>query len=77
MVKPLKIVVTGASGFIAKNLRKYLSEKNIELISISRNNFKNFKYETKIIIKDYEENDHSGHEKTNPNKLPRRERTEY
>jgi len=55
MVKPLKIVVTGASGFIAKNLRKYLSEKNIELISISRNDFKNFKCETKIITKNYEE----------------------
>jgi uncharacterized protein YbjT (DUF2867 family) len=55
MVKPLKIVVTGASGFIAKNLRKYLSEKNTELISISRNDFKNFKCETKIITKDYEE----------------------
>ena len=55
MVKPLKIVVTGASGFIAKNLRKYLSENNVELISISRNNFKNFKYDTKIISKNYEE----------------------
>ena len=55
MVKSLKIVVTGASGFIAKNLRKYLSEKNIELISISRNDFKNFKSETKIISKNYEE----------------------
>jgi len=55
MVKSLKIVVTGASGFIAKNLRKYLSEKNIELISISRNDFKNFKCETKIISKNYEE----------------------
>lgn len=55
MVKPLKIVVTGASGFIAKNLRKYLSEKNIELISISRNDFQNFKCETKIISKNYEE----------------------
>jgi len=55
MVKPLKIIVTGASGFIAKNLRKYLSEKNIELISISRNDFENFKCETKIISKNYEE----------------------
>ena len=55
MVKPLKIVITGASGFIAKNLRKYLSEKNIELISISRNNFKNFKCETKIISKNYDQ----------------------
>ncbi len=57
MVKSLKIVVTGASGFIAKNLRKYLSEKNIELISISRNDFKIFKCETKIISKNYEERD--------------------
>ena len=55
MVKFLKIVVTGASGFIAKNLRKYLSEKNIELISISRNDFKNFKNEIKIISKNYNE----------------------
>ena len=55
MVKPLKIVVTGASGFIAKNLRKYLSENNVKLISISRNDFENFKCETKIISKNYEE----------------------
>jgi len=55
VVKPLKIVVTGASGFIAKNLRKYLSEQDIELISISRNDFKNFKNEIKIISKNYEE----------------------
>ena len=55
MAKFLKIVVTGASGFIAKNLRKYLSEKNIELISISRNDFKNFKCETKIISKNYDQ----------------------
>ena len=55
MVKFLKIVVTGASGFIAKNLRKYLSEKDIELISISRNDFKNFKNEIKIISKNYNE----------------------
>ncbi len=55
MVKPLKIVVTGASGFIAKNLRKYLSKQDIELISISRNDFKKFKNEIKIISKNYEE----------------------
>jgi len=55
MDKTLKIVVTGASGFIAKNLRKYLSEKNIELVSISRKDFKNFKRERKIISKNYEE----------------------
>ncbi len=55
MVKSLKIVVTGASGFIAKNLRKYLSEKNIESVSISRNDFKSFNFETKIVSKTYDE----------------------
>ncbi|MDH5658008.1 MAG: NAD-dependent epimerase/dehydratase family protein [Nitrosopumilus sp.] len=53
MTKYKKIVVTGASGFVAKHLRKYLSEKNIELISISRNDFKKFKNESKIISKNF------------------------
>ncbi len=55
MVKDNQIVITGASGFIARNLRKYLSEKNIKLISISRNNFKQFKNEHKVISKNYDE----------------------
>ena len=55
MVDFLKIVVTGASGFIAKNLRQYLSENNVELISISRKDFKKFKYESKIISNYYDE----------------------
>ena len=49
-----QVVVIGASGFVARNLRKYLSEKNIKLISISRTNFKQFKNETKIISKNYD-----------------------
>ena len=55
MAKPIQVVVTGASGFVAKNLRKYLSENNIDLISISRNDFKTYKNEQKIISKDYDE----------------------
>ncbi len=55
MVKDNQIVITGASGFIARNLRKYLSEKNIKLISISRNDFKQFKNEHKVISKNYDE----------------------
>ncbi|MBT8172784.1 MAG: NAD-dependent epimerase/dehydratase family protein [Nitrosopumilus sp.] len=55
MVNYPKVVVTGASGFIAKNLRKHLSAKNIELISISRNDFKNFKCESKIISNYFDE----------------------
>ena len=54
MAKSKKIVITGANGFVAKHLRKYLSKKNIELISISRNDFKKFKNESKIISKNYE-----------------------
>lgn len=55
MDKPPQIVITGASGFVAKNLRKYLSEKNVHLISISRKNFKSFKNETKIVSKNYDQ----------------------
>ena len=45
------ILVTGASGFVARNVRKYLSDNNVKLISLSRKNFKKFKNETKIITK--------------------------
>ncbi len=56
MEKPLQIVITGATGFVAKNLRKYLSESNnTSLISISRRNFSTFRDETKIISKTYSE----------------------
>ncbi len=55
MPKNLQIVVTGASGFVAKNLRKHLSENNVNLISISRKNFKKLKNETKIVSRDYDE----------------------
>ena len=51
----LQIVVTGASGFVARNVRKFLSENNIKTISISRKNFRKFKNETKIVSKDYNE----------------------
>lgn len=55
MKKDFQVVVTGASGFVAKNVRKYLSENNVKLISISRKNFRKFKNETKIISKNYDE----------------------
>lgn len=55
MEKDMQVVITGSSGFIAKNLRKYLSDNNIKLISISRHNFKKVKNETKFITKNYDE----------------------
>ena len=57
MVGSLKIAVTGASGFIAKNLRRYLSEEDTELISVSRNDFESFECETKVVSKNYEGGD--------------------
>ena len=55
MVKRIQVVITGANGFIAKNLRKYLSENDVDLISISRSDFKEYKNEFKIISKNYNE----------------------
>ena len=55
MKKDLQVVVTGASGFVAKNVRKHLSEENVKLISISRKNFKKYKNETKIVTRNYDE----------------------
>ena len=57
MVKNIKIVITGARGFVARHLRNYLSQQNVELISISRNNFRKFKNESKFISKNYDEED--------------------
>jgi nucleoside-diphosphate-sugar epimerase len=48
-------VITGANGFVARNLRNFLSDQNIKIISISRKDFKKFKNETKIISKNYDE----------------------
>ena len=51
------VVIIGASGFVARNFRKFLYEKNLKVISISRKNFKSFPTETKIISKNYSEKD--------------------
>ena len=45
----LRVVITGANGFVAKHVRNYLSQNDVNLFSISRTNFKNFKSEKKII----------------------------
>ena len=42
-----KIVITGANGFIGKNLRQFLNQQKIKFISISRKKYKPLKYETK------------------------------
>lgn len=57
MSKNTQVVITGASGFVAKNIRKFLSQNNFNLISISRKNFTKFKNETKIVSINYDEKD--------------------
>ena len=54
MKKPTsRIVITGANGFIARNLRRFLNEKKIATICIARRNFRNYKSETKIISTEF------------------------
>ena len=55
MVFTHKIAISGANGFVAKNLRHYLSKKNIQTVCIARKDFKILKNETKIISKNYSE----------------------
>ena len=54
-MKGFTIVITGAGGFVAKNIRKFFSEQNIRVIAISRKNFRTLKNETKVISCDYDE----------------------
>ena len=55
MSDDFQVVVTGASGFVARHVRRFLSINKIKTISISRKNFAKFKNETKIISKNYDE----------------------
>lgn len=52
-----RVAVTGASGFVAKNLRKLLYKKGISVVAISRKKFASYKNETKIIVSDYSSSD--------------------
>ena len=44
-----RIVVTGASGFVGKNLRNFLHENKLNVLGISRKNFRQHPSEVKII----------------------------
>jgi nucleoside-diphosphate-sugar epimerase len=50
----LRVIITGANGFVAKNVRNYLSKNGVNLFSISRTNFRTFKSEKKIITSKYD-----------------------
>ena len=55
LLSHIQVVVTGANGFVARHVRKFLSDNNVKTISISRKNFKKLKNETRIISKNYDE----------------------
>ena len=42
-----KVVVTGANGFVAKNVRKFLYKNKVRVLGISRKNFAKYSTETK------------------------------
>ena len=42
------IAITGANGFVGKNLRNFLHKKKINVLGISRKNFRKHAYEVKI-----------------------------
>ena len=44
-----RIVVAGASGFVGKNLRNFLHENKLDVLGISRKNFREHSSEIKII----------------------------
>ena len=46
-----KVVVTGASGFVGKNVRKFLYKNKVNVLGISRKNFVKYPTETKIQAK--------------------------
>ena len=48
MTNGIRIVVVGASGFVGKNLRKFLHELNLDVLAISRKNFHKHASEVKI-----------------------------
>ena len=42
------IAITGANGFVGKNLRSFLRKKKINVLGISRKNFRKYASEVKI-----------------------------
>ncbi len=45
------VAVTGASGFVGKNVRKFLYKNKVNVLAISRKNFVKYTTETKIQVK--------------------------
>ena len=53
MTKRQKLVITGANGFVGKNLRNFLKNQQISCLSIARKRFRHFKFEQPVISNNY------------------------
>jgi NADH dehydrogenase len=54
-VEDLQIAITGPTGFVGTNLRRYLNKQKIQLVVLARKKYKSAKYERKIIFSDLEQ----------------------
>lgn len=53
----LKMAITGPNGFVGSNLRGFLNNKKIHLVSLSRKKYKPYKSEKIILFSDLEQRD--------------------
>ncbi len=49
------MAITGPNGFVGSNLRRFLNDKKIYTISLSRSKYKQYKFEKRIIFSDLEQ----------------------
>lgn len=54
-MKEIRIAVSGATGFVGSNLRKFLDEKRIPVLSLARKKHKKFRLEQSVIFSDLAE----------------------
>ena len=53
-IKDNKIAITGANGYVAKNLRRVLDDAGISAVCLARKNFATHPKETKIVSSNYD-----------------------
>ena len=53
-IKDKKIAITGANGYVAKNLRRILDNAGISAVCLARKNFSTHPLETKIVSSNYD-----------------------
>lgn len=55
-MQDLRIAITGSNGFVGTNLRKFLSNKKIHTISLTRKKYKPYNFEKRLTFSDLDQN---------------------